>query len=145
MMTFREYCRYREGLWLNDKNAIVGLSKIAPPEPRKKPKPRPTAPPKIRPVQATSPSKPVGESQMPDTLTMMSRMGISLVEPDNDQMERLVDKTKTRVVVPHQPGPPTPPLQPAEKCQGYVSPLEIRGRRPENKDLRRRKTEPCKL
>jgi hypothetical protein len=27
-MTFGEYCQYREGLWLNDRNAVVGLSKM---------------------------------------------------------------------------------------------------------------------
>ncbi|KAJ3082379.1 hypothetical protein HK102_001741 [Quaeritorhiza haematococci] len=101
MMTFAEYCRYREGLWLNDKNAVVGLSKIAPPEPRKKPKPKPIAPPKIRTVHAPPP-KPVGEAQLPDALTMMSQLGINLVEPDKDQLRRLVDKAKKRVIVPQR-------------------------------------------
>ena len=38
MMTFYEYVKIKEGLWLNDKNAIVGLSRVPPPQtpPRKK-------------------------------------------------------------------------------------------------------------
>ena len=27
-MTFSEYVQYREGLWLNDKNALPGMSKL---------------------------------------------------------------------------------------------------------------------
>ncbi len=101
MRTFAEYCQdrqYREGLWLNDKNAIVGLSRIAPPTPIKKTKP-PTLP-KIKPVRMPAPAKPVGEVQMPDAWTMMAQMGISPVEPSKDQMTRLVDKAKNRVIVP---------------------------------------------
>jgi hypothetical protein len=49
MMKFMQYIEMRvmEGLWLNDKNAIVGLSKIVPPKPPKTA--RPTTPPKIKP------------------------------------------------------------------------------------------------
>ncbi len=38
MMTFYEYVKLKEGLWLNDKNAIVGLSRLPPPPtpPKKK-------------------------------------------------------------------------------------------------------------
>lgn len=96
MMTFGEYCHYREGLWLNDKNAVVGLSKIAPPKPPKKA--RQSAPPRIKPVHAPAPEKPMGEVQLPDALTMMGQMGINFVEPSRDQMKRLVDKAKNRVV-----------------------------------------------
>jgi hypothetical protein len=106
MRTFEEYCRYREGLWLNDKNAIVGLSKIAPPTPIKKPKP--PAPLKLKPVRMPAPPKPMGEVQvqLPDAWTMMARMGISPVEPSKDQMTRLVDKAKKQVIVPQPPQNP---------------------------------------
>jgi hypothetical protein len=106
-MTFGEYCQYREGLWLNDKNAVVGLSKIAPPKPPKKT--RQPAPPRIKPVAAPPPPKPVGEVQLPDALTMMGQMGINLVEPSRDQMKRLVDKAKNRVIVPQQTPPQSRP------------------------------------
>lgn len=105
MMTFGEFCQYREGLWLNDKNAVVGLSKIAPPEPRKKPRPKPIAPPKVGPVHVPPPPKPVGEAQLPDALTMMGRMGINLVEPSRDQVKRLVEKGGKRPVRRSPPNP----------------------------------------
>ena len=103
-MTFAECYKYREGLWLNDKNAIVGLSKIAPPTPPKKVKP-PT-PPKLNPVHAPVPARtvgrvqnPPGDAQFPDALTMMARLGIPLIDPSKGQMMRLVDKAKNKVVV----------------------------------------------
>ena len=103
VMTFGEYCKYREGLWLNDKNAVVGLSKIAPPKPPRKT--RQPAPPRIKPVCAPAPPKPVGEVQLPDALTMMGQMGINLVEPSRDQMKRLVEKGKKRPVRRSPPNP----------------------------------------
>ena len=30
MMTFHEWLAMREGLWLNDKNAVIGLSRLNP-------------------------------------------------------------------------------------------------------------------
>jgi len=33
MMNFSEFVRIKEGLWLNDKNAVVGLSRMKPPAP----------------------------------------------------------------------------------------------------------------
>jgi hypothetical protein len=30
MMTFHEWLTMREGLWLNDKNAVIGLSRLNP-------------------------------------------------------------------------------------------------------------------
>ena len=52
MTTFIEYIkmaemRASEGRWLNDKNAVVGISKTPPPKPPKTAKPTP--PPKIKP------------------------------------------------------------------------------------------------
>lgn len=94
MITFDEYCQYREGLWLADKNAVVGLSRIAPPKPLQKT--RQPVPPRIKPVHAPAPAKPMGEVQLPDALTMMARMGINLVEPSKVQMKRMVEKEKKR-------------------------------------------------
>lgn len=54
MGTFGEYCRKREldeGIWMNDDNAIVGLSKIRPPKPAKPIKP-------FQPLQNLKPFKP---------------------------------------------------------------------------------------
>ena len=38
MMKFSEFVQIKEGLWLNDKNAVVGLSRLPPPPtlPKKK-------------------------------------------------------------------------------------------------------------
>lgn len=80
MMTFNEYVSMREGLWLNDKNAVVGLSKIAPPKPPKTA--RPTPPPKIKPV----PAKPVGEAQMEDEIK-------KIIEKDKQRLSRRVVRT----------------------------------------------------
>jgi hypothetical protein len=105
MKTFAEYVAMQEGLWLNDKNAVVGLSRTAPPTPPKKVK-KPT-PPKLNPVHAPAPTKtvgrvqnPAGDAQFPDALTMMARLGIPLIEPSKEQMRRLVDKVKNQVIVP---------------------------------------------
>jgi hypothetical protein len=38
MMTFSEYVRLREGLWLNDKNALPGMSRLTALPKRKKSK-----------------------------------------------------------------------------------------------------------
>lgn len=57
MMKFREYIRLREGLWLPDERAVVGLSKIRPPKPPEPPKPRKKPPVKVLP--SPKPAKPV--------------------------------------------------------------------------------------
>jgi hypothetical protein len=124
MRTFAEYCQdrqYREGLWLNDKNAIVGLSKIAPPTPIKQPKP--PAPPKIKPVRMPAPPKPMGEVQvqLPDAWTMMARMGISPVEPSKDQMTRFVDKAKKQVIVPQPSQSPVIKALPKQSVRSATS------------------------
>jgi hypothetical protein len=105
MKTFAEYVAMQEGLWLNDKNAVVGLSRTAPPTPPRKVKP-PT-PPRLNPVHDPAPARTVGrvqnpvvDAQFPDALTMMARMGIPLIEPSKEEMRRLVDKAKNRVIVP---------------------------------------------
>jgi hypothetical protein len=104
MMTFEDYIQMRadEGLWLNDKNAVVGLSRTAPPTPPKKVKP-PT-PPKLNPVHTPTPARtvgrvqnPVGDAQFPDALTMMARMGINLVEPSKDEMKRMIERGKKQL------------------------------------------------
>jgi hypothetical protein len=52
MMRFQEYVRLREGLWLNDKLAVVGMSRLNPlPKPAK---PRSTAPNPIQPIAAVA-------------------------------------------------------------------------------------------
>jgi len=94
MINFSEYVEMRnanEGLWLNDKNAVVGLSKIAQPKPPKKA--RPTAPAKVKPV----PMKPVGEARMPDAVSLMNRLGIDLLPPRSDEIEKIVEKDKQRL------------------------------------------------
>jgi hypothetical protein len=52
MMTFTEYLQFREGLWLNDKKALLGLSRLDSIPKRPKPKPLQFKPfvPKIRPA-----------------------------------------------------------------------------------------------
>jgi hypothetical protein len=96
MMTFMQYMEMRatEGLWLNDKNAVPGMSKIIPPSPPKKS--RSTAPPKIRPVHAPRPAKPCREVQLPDAMTALNRLGIDLLPPRNDEIEMMVEKDKRR-------------------------------------------------
>ena len=40
------------------------------------------------------------DTQFPDAVTMLARLGISLVEPSKDQMRRLVDRAKKQVIIP---------------------------------------------
>jgi hypothetical protein len=60
MMTFSEFVRLREGLWLNDKNALPGMSKLTPIQKPAKPtaiKPfRPKAIAPMRPFKPRSPA-----------------------------------------------------------------------------------------
>ena len=57
--TFADYVLWREGLWMNDDNAIVGLSKLPRPKPPKKQKPPPqpklNAPKQIRVAKVVMP------------------------------------------------------------------------------------------
>ncbi len=52
-MTFQKYKTWREsldeGMWLNDDEAIEGMSKLPQPEPKKKPKPK--QPPAVKPAR----------------------------------------------------------------------------------------------
>lgn len=54
-MTFQQYRTWREsleeGMWLNDDEAIEGMSKLPQPEPKKKPKPKPI--PAVKPIRVT--------------------------------------------------------------------------------------------
>jgi len=50
MMKFSEFVQIKEGLWLNDKNAIVGMSRLPPPTPPKKKK---SVAPLPKPMQPT--------------------------------------------------------------------------------------------
>ena len=104
MMTFTEYVAMREGLWLNDKNAIVGLSKIAPPTPPKKT--RPPTPPKIKPPHV--PKTCEGSlDQLHQSVDELGRLGIGLLPPKKEDLKRLIDKQKNQVVVPQQSAPGT--------------------------------------
>lgn len=99
MITFAEYVAMREGLWLNDKNAVVGLSKMAPPKPPKKIK-RPHVPK----VEGSL-------DQLHRSVDDLSRMGIGLLPPKRDDLKRLIDKQKNQVTVPisQEPTPGTAP------------------------------------
>lgn len=112
MMTFAEYVAMREGLWLNDKNAVVGLSKIAPPTPPKKTKP-PT-PPKIKPPHV--PKTCEGSlDQFHQSVDELGKLGIGLLPPKEDDLKRLIDKQKNQITVPQrthaQPRPLTVPTK----------------------------------
>lgn len=116
MMTFAEYVAMREGLWLNDKNAVVGLSKIAPPKPPKKTKPTPT--PKIKPFHV---AKTEGSlDQLQRSVGELDRLGIGLLPPKRDDLKRLVDKHKNQVTVPvvAPPSPQGQPCRPSPPGQG---------------------------
>ena len=56
MMRFSEFVQIKEGLWLNDKNAVLGLSKLPlPPTPPKKKKSVAALPKPIVPIQPKPP------------------------------------------------------------------------------------------
>lgn len=96
MLTFMQYIEMRatEGLWLNDKNAVVGLSRIVPPTPPKRTKA--TSTPKIKPVHAPSQAKPCREAQLPDAVTALNRLGIDLLPPRDDEIKKIIEKDKER-------------------------------------------------
>ena len=97
MITFDQYCEMRanEGLWLNDKNAVVGLSKIAPPKPPKTTRPTPT--PKIKPPHV--PKSEGSLDQLHRSVGELDRLGIGLLPPKTDDLKRLIDKQKNQVTV----------------------------------------------
>lgn len=112
--TFSEYCAWREGLWLNDKNAIVGLSKIAPPTPPKKTKPTP--PPKIKPPHV---AKTEGSlDQLQRSVGELDKLGIGLLPPKKDDLKRLIDKHKNQITVPQSPPVQPEPCRPSPPGQG---------------------------
>jgi hypothetical protein len=51
MMKFSEFVQIKEGLWLNDKKAIVGLSRL-PPAAQLLPKKRQSAPDVLKPIKS---------------------------------------------------------------------------------------------
>lgn len=104
MMTFQKYCEMRanEGLWLNDKLAVVGLSKIAPPKPPRKARPTPT--PKIKPPHV--PKVEGSLDQLHRSVGELDRLGIGLLPPKKEDLKRLIDKQKNQVTVPQRPQTP---------------------------------------
>lgn len=136
MMTFMQFMEMRaaEGLWLNDKNAVVGLSRIAPPTPPKKT--RPTTPPKIK-----SPHVPKtcegSLDQLHQNVDALGKLGIGLLPPEKEDLQRLIDKQKNQVTVTKNPSPGqerstrgTPPEDPACPISGAAVP-SARARGPE--------------
>jgi len=97
-----------EGLWLNDKNAVVGLSKIAPPKPPKTA--RPTPPPKIKPPHAPKPCE-GSLDQLRQSVDALGKLGIGLLPPKKEDLKRLIDKQKNQVAVPRWPKAPEKALQ----------------------------------
>jgi len=95
MMTFAEYVAMREGLWLNDKNAIEGISKTPPPKPPKTA--RPTPPPKIKPPHV---AKSEGSlDQLQRSVGELDKLGIGLLPPRKEDLKRLIDKQKNQVTI----------------------------------------------
>jgi hypothetical protein len=107
MRTFAEYIAMREGSWLNDKNAVVGLSKIAPPKPPNTA--RPTTPPKIKPPQVPKTSE-GSLDQLQQSVDVLGKLGIGLLPPRKDDLKRLIDKQKNQVTGPQDPALGTAPL-----------------------------------
>lgn len=105
MRTFAEYVAMREGLWLNDKNAVVGLSKIAPPKPPKTA--RPTPMPKIKPPHV--PKSEGSLDQLHQSVDELGKLGIGLLPPRKEDLKRLIDKQKNQVTVPQRKAPGTTP------------------------------------
>ncbi|ETN80225.1 hypothetical protein NECAME_18028 [Necator americanus] len=106
MMTFAEYVAMREGLWLNDKNAVVGLSKTPPPKPPKTARPMP--PPKIKPPHV--PKVEGSLDQLHRSVGELDRLGIGLLPPKRDDLKRLIDKHKNQITVPAPRSLPSEPL-----------------------------------
>lgn len=89
MMTFMQYMEMRAtaGRW---------LTKIAPGTPHRKS--RPLAPPKPKPMSATTTTKPVANASGlgPAGAEGLKRLGIDLLPPRQDELENLVEKDKRR-------------------------------------------------
>lgn len=99
MKTFYEYIICYEGLWLNDKNAVVGLSRTVPPRPRQKADTRPA--PQVKPIVVHQEKPKVGTvanpqdiGQLPDSLTLLARLGIDLTEPTDQELGRILARSK---------------------------------------------------
>ena len=123
MMTFAEYVAMREGLWLNDKNAVVGLSKTPPPKPPKTARPMP--PPKIKPPHV--PKVEGALDQLHRSVGELDRLGIGLLPPKRDDLKRLIDKHKNQITVPvsQEPTLGTPVVPTAQRepvTSGHASP-----------------------
>ena len=122
MMSFSEYVEMRtasEGLWLNDRLAIPGISKIMPPTPPKKT--RPPTPPKIKPPHA--PKTCEGSlDRLHQSVDELGKLGIGLLPPRKEDLKRLIDKQKNQVTVPQrshvQPRPLTVPSKAPESPLG---------------------------
>jgi hypothetical protein len=102
MMSFSEYVEMRtanEGLWLNDKLAVPGISKIMPPKPPKKT--RPTPMPKIKPPHV--PKSEGSLDQLHRGVGELDRLGIGLLPPKKEDLKRLIDKHKNQVTVLQDP------------------------------------------
>ena len=99
VMTFAEYVAMREGLWLNDKNAIAGVSKT-PPKPA-----RPTPTPKTKPPHV--PKSEGSLDQLHRSVDALGELGIGLLPPKKEDLKRVVDKQKSQVVVSQDPAPET--------------------------------------
>jgi hypothetical protein len=100
MKTFAEYVAMREGLWLNDKNAIAGISKTPPPEPAR---PRPT--PKTKPPHV--PKSEGSLDQLHRSVDALGALGIGLLPPKKEDLKRVVDKQESQLVVSQDPAPET--------------------------------------
>lgn len=96
MLSFYEFVAMQEGLMMPDDNAIPGISKIMPPTPPKKGKwPKP---PKLKPVPKTCESW----SQLDRHVADFDKLGIGLFPPRREDLQRLLDKYKSQVVIPQR-------------------------------------------
>lgn len=118
MLTFLEFLAIQEGMWLNDKLAIPGLSATPPPTPPKKGKwPKP---PKLKPAYKTCESM----DQLHRNVADLGKLGIGLFPPKKEDLERLLDKYKSQVAIPQRP-------KAATGATGCSSPSLSDGRPPE--------------
>jgi hypothetical protein len=67
-MTFQERLAIREGLWLNDDEAVEGFSKLPQPKPKKSPQRKPL-------TQAVRPAKPQVRPVLPKFSTAPTKNG----------------------------------------------------------------------
>jgi hypothetical protein len=96
MLTFYEFVAVQEGLMIPDDNAIVGLSRIAPPKPQKPQKPQKLKPPpKLKPFHALNASESL--DQLHRNIAALDRLGIGLFPPKKEDLRRLLDKYKNQI------------------------------------------------